>query len=50
MAEYAVADKTIQKVLGILKAEGFLDGSKGRGVFVTTKQPAVVPSSHYPRP
>jgi GntR family transcriptional regulator len=47
---YNVSDKTVQRALQILKDERFVEGQKGRGVFVTANQPSVVRSSHYPRP
>ena len=50
MAEYGVTDKTVQRALGILKAERFVEDRKGLGVFVTAHQPAVIRSSHYPTP
>jgi len=43
MTEYGVTDKTVQRALAILKAEGFVKGEKGVGVFVTAQsQPAVI--------
>ncbi|MEV6595463.1 GntR family transcriptional regulator [Actinoplanes sp. NPDC051346] len=48
VAEYGVTDKTVQRALAILKAERFVEGQKGRGVFVTTQVPTVVRASHYP--
>ena len=45
---YGVTNQTVQRALNILKAEGFVEGQKGRGVFVTGRQPVVVPASHYP--
>jgi GntR family transcriptional regulator len=50
MRQYGVTDKTIQRALAILKAERFVEGQKGRGVFVTGRQPVVVRASHYPLP
>jgi len=50
MAQYGVADRTVQRALAILKAERFLDSQKGRGVFVTARVPVVIRASHYPRP
>ena len=43
-----VTNQTVQRALGILKAERFVEGQKGRGVFVTAHQPIVVRASHYP--
>lgn len=34
---YGIADGTIQKALGILKAEGLVHTVRGRGVFVTSR-------------
>ena len=34
---YGIADGTIQKALGILKAEGLVHTVRGRGVFVTPR-------------
>ncbi|OJF13323.1 GntR family transcriptional regulator [Couchioplanes caeruleus] len=48
MAQYGVTDKTVQRALAILKAERFVEGQKGRGVFVTAQVPVVVRASHYP--
>jgi GntR family transcriptional regulator len=50
MAMYSVTDKTIQRAIAILKAERFVEGRKGLGVFVTAHQPVVIRSSHYPIP
>jgi GntR family transcriptional regulator len=50
MAQYGVSDKTVQRALSILKAERFVEGRAGVGVFVTAHQPAVMHSSHYPIP
>lgn len=49
MLQYGVTDKTVQRALAILKAERFVEGQKGRGVFVTAKVPTVIQASHYPR-
>ena len=46
--QYGVTNQTVQRALAILKAEGFLEGQKGRGVFVTAHQPVVIRASHYP--
>jgi GntR family transcriptional regulator len=50
MAEYGVTDKTVQRALAILKAERFVEGKPGIGVFVTAHQPVVIRTSHYPAP
>lgn len=48
--QYGVTNQTVQRALSILKAEGFVRGEKGRGVFVTGHQPVVVRANYYPRP
>ncbi len=50
MAQYDVVDRTVQRALDILKAERFVRGEKGRGVFVTANQPVPIRASHYPQP
>ena len=45
---YGVTNQTVQRALAILKGEGFLEGRKGSGVFVTGRQPIVVRANHYP--
>jgi GntR family transcriptional regulator len=50
MAQYGVTDKTVQRALAILKAERFVEGKPGVGVFVTAHQPVVIRTSHYPSP
>ena len=50
MAEYGVTDKTVQRAIAILKAERFVEGRKGLGVYVTAQQPVVVGASQYPVP
>ncbi|PRY24043.1 GntR family transcriptional regulator [Pseudosporangium ferrugineum] len=50
MTQYGVTDKTVQRALAILKAERFVEGQKGRGVFVTAHTPTVIQASHYPQP
>jgi GntR family transcriptional regulator len=47
---YGVTNQTVQRALGILKAERFIEGQKGRGVFVTGRRPVVIHASHYPSP
>ena len=49
-AEYGIVDKTAQRAIAILKAEGFVEGRPRSGTFVTGKQPVVIRASHYPRP
>jgi GntR family transcriptional regulator len=44
---YAVTNQTVQRALAILKGEGFLEGRKGSGVFVTGRQPITVRANHY---
>lgn len=45
---YNVTNQTVQRAIRILKAEGFVEGQPGRGVFVTGRQPVVVRAGHYP--
>lgn len=47
--QYGVTNQTVQRALAILKDEKFLEGQKGRGVFVTAHQPVVIRASHYPK-
>lgn len=47
---YDVSDKTVQRALQILKEEKFVEGWKGKGVFVTAQQPITIRASHYPVP
>jgi len=48
--QYTVTNQTVQRAVRILKAEGFVEGQPGRGVFVTDRQPLVVRAGHYPSP
>ena len=48
MAQYGVADRTVQRALGILKAERFVESFKGKGVYVTARAPQVIRAGHYP--
>lgn len=48
MRQYGVTNQTVQRSLNILKAEGFLEGRVGSGIYVTDQQPVVIRSSHYP--
>lgn len=48
--QYQTANATISKAAGLLKAEGFLRGEPGRGVFVRNKQPFVVAATAYKQP
>jgi GntR family transcriptional regulator len=48
MRQYGVGNKTVQGALQILKAERFVEGQKGSGVFVTARQPIVIRANHYP--
>jgi GntR family transcriptional regulator len=40
---------SVTRALAILKAEGLVEGQKGRAVFATDRRPVVVRASHYPR-
>lgn len=49
MAQFSVANNTIQKALAVLKSEGYIVGQKGRGVFVReAPQRTIVPASSMP--
>lgn len=50
MAQYGVTDKTVQRAMAILRAERFVESTKGSGTYVTGRRPIVVRASHYPRP
>ena len=45
---YAVNNMTITRAIAVLKAEGLVEGHKGRSVVATGRRPAVVRASHYP--
>jgi GntR family transcriptional regulator len=47
---YAVTNMSVTRALAILKAEGLVEGQKGRAVVATGRRPIVVPASHYPSP
>jgi GntR family transcriptional regulator len=47
---YNVTNQTVQRAIRILKAEGFVEGQPGRGVFVTGRQPLVIRADHHPLP
>ncbi|GAA0529076.1 GntR family transcriptional regulator [Paractinoplanes ferrugineus] len=48
MAEYNVANQTVQRALNILKNEKFIESHKGKGIFVAARAPQVVRAGHYP--
>lgn len=49
MAKYGVTNQTIQRALTVLKAEGFLIGRAGSGVYVRERpQQAIEPASYMP--
>lgn len=48
MAQYGVANLTVQRALNILKAERFIDSHKGKGVYVAARTPQVIRAGHYP--
>lgn len=48
--QYAAATATIQAALDILKAEGYLTGLAGKGVYVEREQPFVVDAAAYLTP
>ncbi|SEG82890.1 transcriptional regulator, GntR family [Thermomonospora echinospora] len=45
--EFGVANTTVQKALGVLKAEGYLTSRQGKGVFVRDRQPFRVEAGTY---
>jgi GntR family transcriptional regulator len=48
--EYGTVNQTVQNALGMLKAEGYVEGHTGKGVFVRERaQQAIVPA-HYMAP
>ncbi|MFI6498722.1 GntR family transcriptional regulator [Nonomuraea typhae] len=47
VAQYSSANATIQRALAILKAEGYLYGRAGKGVYVRDRQPFVVDVAAY---
>lgn len=45
--QYGTSNVTIQRALNILKNEGYLEGQKGRGVYVRSRAPqTIVPASY----
>jgi GntR family transcriptional regulator len=46
---YGVNNMTVTRALAILKAEGLVEGRKGKAVISTDRRPAVVRASHYPQ-
>jgi GntR family transcriptional regulator len=49
MDRYAVTGQTVQRTLGVLKAEGFVVGRAGVGVFVRDESPlAITPAAYLP--
>ena len=48
--EYNATPTSISRALDILEMEGLVDRQKGRGVYVSSRDRAVVIASHYPRP
>jgi GntR family transcriptional regulator len=50
MAQYATSNVTIQKALQILKAEKFLEGRTGVGVFVRARSAQIIEPAHYIAP
>lgn len=49
-SRYGVTNMTVTRALAILKAEGLIEGQRGRAVLSTGRRPAVVRASHYPAP
>ncbi|WP_327029683.1 GntR family transcriptional regulator [Micromonospora sp. NBC_01740] len=49
-AKYDAPGATIQNALGILKAEGYLEGQPGRGVFVRGTQQRTITPADYAKP
>ena len=47
---YGVNNMTVTRALAILKAEGLVEGQRGRSVVATGRRPAVVRADHYPDP
>lgn len=45
---YNVNNMSVTRALAVLKAEGLVDGQKGREVFSTSRRPTVVRAGHYP--
>ncbi|MET8762552.1 GntR family transcriptional regulator [Lentzea sp. NPDC004782] len=50
VAQYGVANATIQHALKALKDEGFLDSRVGKGVYVRDRQPFVIDAAAYIAP
>lgn len=48
MAQYGIANLTVQRALNILKAERFIESHKGKGVYVAARAPQVIRAGHYP--
>jgi GntR family transcriptional regulator len=47
---YGINNMSVTRALAILKAEGLVEGQKGRAVLSTDRRPGVVRASHYPGP
>jgi GntR family transcriptional regulator len=45
---YGVNNMTITRALAILKAEGLVEGHRGKAVVVTGQQPTAIPAAHRP--
>jgi GntR family transcriptional regulator len=50
VTSYQAANTTIQKALGMLKAEGYLNSRMGKGVYVRDRNPLVVEAVSYLQP
>jgi GntR family transcriptional regulator len=48
--KYGVTNMSVTRALAILKAEGLVEGQKGKSVLSTGRRPTVVRASHYPEP
>ncbi|GAB1643966.1 GntR family transcriptional regulator [Krasilnikovia sp. MM14-A1259] len=47
---YGVNNMSVTRALAVLKAEGLVEGQRGRAVLATDRRPLVVRASHYPQP
>jgi GntR family transcriptional regulator len=47
---YGVNNMSVTRAIAILKAEGLVEGQRGKAVLSTDRRPGVVRASHYPRP